>query len=120
MKSAVAFACAVGFLFGPVAKADSAPAFKSLSVDVSLTPDFATGVVSGVERLRFQSLSDGLDAVSFTINPLAVNATLDGLDGVTASTEGGRRIFHLPRRLAKGETATLIVSFAGRHKRDVV
>jgi aminopeptidase N len=120
VKSVVAFACAVGFLSGPVAKADPVPSFKSLSVDVSLTPDFATGVVSGVERLRFQSLSDGVDAVSFTANPLAVNATLDGSDGVTVSTEGGRRVFHLPRRLAKGETATLIMSFAGRPKRDVV
>jgi aminopeptidase N len=120
MNSSVAFVYSVGFLFGPVAMADSAPTFKSVSYDVSLTPDFATGVVSGVERLRFQSLSDNLDIVSFTANPFAVNATLDGQTGVTISTEGGRRIFHLPRRLAKGETATLIMSFAGRPKRDVV
>ncbi|HEY2069970.1 MAG TPA: M1 family aminopeptidase [Rhizomicrobium sp.] len=120
MKSATAFACAMGFSFASVAIADPAPTFKSISYDVSLTPDFATGVVSGVERLRFQSLSDNLDAASFTANPLAVNATLDGLPGVTISTEGNRRIFHLPRPLAKGEIATLIMSFAGRPKRDVV
>ncbi|HXC54849.1 MAG TPA: M1 family aminopeptidase [Rhizomicrobium sp.] len=118
MKAVAAFACAAGLLFGPAAMAD--PAFKSLSYDVSLTPDFVTGVVSGVERLRFQSLSDDLDAVSFTANPLAVNATLDGQSGVTITLAGGRRIFQLPRRLAKGEVATLIMRFAGRPQRDVV
>jgi aminopeptidase N len=107
-------------MFGGIGMADPAPAFRSLSYDVRLTPDFATGVVSGVERLRFQSLADDLDVVSFTANPLAVNANLDGRMGVTVSTEGGRRAFHLPRHLAKGETATLIMSFVGRPRRDVV
>jgi hypothetical protein len=118
MKSVVAFASALVFLLGSAAMAE--PAFKSLSYDVSLTPDFATGVVSGVERLRFQSLSDDLDSMSFTANPLAVIATLDGASGVMISTEGGRRVFRLPRHLAKGEIATLVMSFTGRPKRDVV
>jgi aminopeptidase N len=122
MKStvAVALACSIGLVFGPVASADLMPAFKPISYDVRLTPDFATGVLSGVEYLRFQSLSDGLDVLSFTANPLAGNATLDGLAGVTVTTEGNRRIFHLPRRLANGEVATLVMSFAGRPRRDVV
>jgi hypothetical protein len=122
MKAAVAFAlaCAVGSLPGPAAAAASAPTFRSMSYDISLTPDFASGVISGVERLQFQSLSDGLDEVSFTANALAVNATLDGLAGVTVTTVGNRRTFHLPRGLAKGEVATLVMSFVGRPKRDVV
>ncbi len=120
MKSmvAVALACWIGWSFGPVAAAT--PAFRSVSYDVSLTPDFATGALSGIEYLKFQSLSDGLDALSFTANPLAVNAALDGQGGVIVTTEGNRRIFHLPRRLAKGEVATLAMRFAGRPKRDVV
>ena len=118
MKSAVALAWLIGLLLGSAAAA--APTFRSISYDVSLTPDFATGVLSGVEYLRFQSLSDGLDTLSFTANPLAVNATLDGQAGVSVTTEGNRRIFHLPRRLAKGEAATLAMSFAGRPQRDVV
>ena len=120
MKSAAALAWLIGLLFGSAAMAGPAPTFRSISYDVSLTPDFATGVLSGVEYLRFQSLSDGLDALSFTANPLAVNATLDGQAGVIITTEGNRRIFHLPRRLAKGEVATLVMSFAGGPKRDVV
>jgi aminopeptidase N len=120
MKSTLAIVCAVGLLFGSAAAASAAPTFRSISYDIRLTPDFATGVLSGVEYLRFQSLSDDLDALSFTANPLAVNATLDGSAGVTVTTEGNRRIFHLPRRLAKGEIATLAMSFAGRPKRDVV
>jgi aminopeptidase N len=120
MKSPVKFVCLLGLLFGPVAMTDAASAIKSLSYDVSLTPDFARGVISGVEHLRFQSLSDELDAVSFNANPLAVTATLDGLAGVRISTEGDRRIFHLPRRLIKGEMATLVMSFAGRPERDLV
>jgi hypothetical protein len=118
---AIALACSVGLgSVGPAAAAVPAPAFRSISYDVSLTPDFTTGVLSGVERLRFRSLADGLDALSFTANPLAVNATLDGLADGTVTAEGGRRIFHLPRRLAKGEVATLVMSFAGRPKRDLV
>ena len=116
----VALVCAMGLLFGPAAVADPTLTFRSMSYGVSLTPDFATGVLSGIEYLRFQSLSDGLDTVSFTANPLAVNATLDGHAGVTITTEGNRRIFHLPRRLAKGEVATLVMIFAGRPKHDVV
>jgi aminopeptidase N len=115
MKPTVTFAGFIGLLFGSVAAAGAAPAFKSVSYDVS----FATGVLSGAERLRFRSLSDDLDALSFTANPLAVNATLDGA-GVTVTTEGNRRIFHLPRHLANGEVATLVMSFAGRPKRDLV
>ena len=65
-------------LSGRSTAAQPGPAFKSVSYDVSLTPDFTTGVVSGIERLQFQSLSDGLDAVSFTANPFAVSATVDG------------------------------------------
>src|SRR6202789_3469608 len=98
----------------------AAHTFKSLSYDITLTPDFATGVVSGVEYLRFESLSDGLDAVAFSANALAVNATLDGSAGVTVISEGNRRVFHLPRRLRKGEDATLAMSFSGRPARDVV
>jgi hypothetical protein len=120
MKSAVALACLSGLLFAPVAAAGPPPAFRSISYDVNLTPDFAARILSGVEYLRFQSLSDGLDALSFTANPLAVDATLDGQAGVTVTTEGNRRIFHLPRRLAKGEVATLAISFAGWPRRDVV
>jgi len=120
-KVAIALACSIGLLtVGPVAAAVPAPAFRSVAYDVSLTPDFATGALSGTERLRFRSLSDGLDALSFTANPLTVNATLDGQAGVTVTTEGDRRTFHLPRRLAKGEVATLVMSFAGRPSRDVV
>jgi aminopeptidase N len=116
---AIALVLAVGSLPGP-APAAPAPAFKSVSYDISLKPDFATGVVSGVEYLRFQSLSDGMEALSLTANSLAVNATLDGQAGVTITSEGNRRTFHLPRRLRKGEEATLAMSFAGSPKRDVV
>lgn len=116
---AIALVLAVGSRPGP-APAAPAPAFKSVSYDISLKPDFATGVVSGVEYLRLQSLSDGLEALSFTANSLAVNATLDGQGGVTITSEGNRRIFHLPRRLHKDEEATLVMSFAGSPKRDVV
>jgi aminopeptidase N len=122
MKSfvAVVLACCVGMAAGAAAAAEPAAGFRSLAYDVSLTPDFASGVLAGVERIRFQSLSDGLDSLSFTANSLAVNAALDGGTAVTVTTEGDRRTFHLPRRLAKGETATLAVSFAGRPGRDVV
>lgn len=118
--AAIALAWSIGVSLAPVAAAASPPAFRSLDYDVRLTPDFASGVLSGTERLRFQSLSEGLDSLSFTANPLAVNATLDGLAGVTITTDGARRVFHLPRRLAKGEVATLVMSFAGRPRRDVV
>lgn len=119
---AIALACWIGASLAPVAAAAStpAPAFRSLDYEVGLTPDFASGVLSGTERLRFRSLSDGLDALSFPANALAVTATLDGVAGVAITTDGDRRVFHLPRRLAKGEAATLVISFAGRPRRDVV
>ena len=120
MKFARAAICAMGVLSTHGATADPAAAFTALSYDISLTPDFATGTVSGVERLRFRSLTDDLQDLSFTADPLAVSATLDGMGGVTVSTGGGRRTFHLPRSLAKGETGTLVMRFSGQPKRDVV
>ena len=117
---AVVLVCAAGLLRCPKALAGPAPAFRSLAYDISLKPDFATGVIYGVERLQFQSLTDGLDVLSFSANALAVEANLNGWAGVTTTTAGDRRIFHLPRRLAKGEVATLVLSFAGRPQRDVV
>lgn len=93
--------------------------FRSLSYSVSLSPNFVSRTISGVERLRFQSLSARLDALSFTANPLLVDATLNGAR-VATTTEDGKRTFHLPRRLAKGEVATLTMSFIGRPERDVV
>ena len=46
MKSmaAVALACLAGSLSGSLAAAAPAPSFKSVSYDVSLTPDFATAL----------------------------------------------------------------------------
>jgi aminopeptidase N len=122
MRSIPAFALALALVAMAGVAANAAPteAFRSISYDVSLTPDFGDQVISGVERLRFQSLAHGLQTVSFSANALAVNATLDGQAGVTITTDGARRVFHLPRPLAKGETATLVMSFAGRTKRDVV
>ena len=102
LKSTVAAALACICAVLPAQAA--APAFKSLSYDITLTPDFATGTVSGVEYLRFESPSDGLDAVSFSANALAVNAALDGGGNATVTTEGNRRVFHLPRRLRKERT----------------
>jgi len=91
-----------------------------MSYDVSLTPDFEKGVISGVEQLRIQSLSDGFDTLSFTANALAVDAMVDGRGGATVEIVGGRRLFHLPHPLAKGEVATLQFRFTGRPQRDVV
>jgi aminopeptidase N len=115
VKLLAAFLCVAS-----AAAADPAPAFDTVSVDVSLSPDFTTGVLTGTERFQLRSLSDGLDTISVTVNPLAVDATLDGGDGVAVSIDGNRRVFHLPRRLAKGETATLVLRFSGTPKRDVV
>ncbi len=104
----------------PIEIAPTAAAFRSLDYDIGLTPDFKTGVLTGVERLRFQSLTAGLDTLTFTANPMAINVTLDGAPGVTTSVVGARLVVHLPRRLAKGEIASLILSFAGRPKRNFV
>jgi aminopeptidase N len=117
---ALALTLAIGAGSRPALAQAPAYAFRALSYDVSLTPDFHDQVISGVERLRFQSLADGLQSVWFSANALAVNATLDGQTGVIISTEGARRVFHLPRPLAKGETATLVMSFVGKPARDVV
>jgi len=99
--------------------AAEAPAFRSLSYDVELTPDFSAGILTGSERLRFQSLADRLDTLTFTATPMAINATLDGAPGVTTSVVGRRLVVHLPRGLARGETATLLLSFSGREDKEV-
>jgi peptidase M1-like protein len=119
-RPSIVLACVVAAVSGGVATAAPADAFRTLSQDVSLAPDFATGVLAGVQRLRFESLADGLESLSFSANPLAVNAVMEGAGDVPVTTQGDRRIFHLPRRLSKGERATLVFTFTGRPARDVV
>jgi aminopeptidase N len=106
-------------LAGPASAGPAAPAFHSLSYDVRLTPDFAHGILAGDEVLRIRSLADGVGTLTFTANPMAIVATLDGRPGVTTTVEGRRLTVHLPRRLRKGETATLRFAFAGRADPEV-
>jgi len=113
-----AVAALVGSTPAIAGEAPSAP-FRSLSYDVELTPDFAAGVLTGSERLAFQSLADGLDTLTFTATPMAISATLDGAPGVTTSVVGRRLVVHLPRSLRRGETATLLLSFSGRADKEV-
>ncbi len=119
-RALIPLIAAVGCLTSAQAgAAKQSPAFRSLAYDVQLTPDFAQGVLTGVEQFRFQSLIDGLDTLSFTANSLAINATLEGAPGVTTSIDGRRLLAHLPRRLRNGETATLRFAFSGRADKEV-
>lgn len=102
------------------ARAGEVPAFDVLSYDVTLKPDFSAGAVSGEEVVRFKSLVDGLDVVSFSGNSLSVRASIDGEQMVANEIVGERRLFHLPRAMRKGQVAKLVVSFHGKAPKGLV
>ncbi len=101
-------------------RAGDAPAFDVLSYDVTLRPDFLTGVVAGEEVVRFKSLIEGLDVVSFSANSLTVLASIDGEHMVANEIAGERRLFRLPRALRKGQVARLVLSFSGTAPKGLV
>jgi hypothetical protein len=96
------------------------PSFEVVAYDVELTPDFKTASVSGVERIRLRSLADDNTSISFSANSLSVVASIDGEAMVAAEVVGDRLMLHLPKRLAKGQAARLIVSFNGPAPKGLV
>ena len=106
-------------LASATARAD-APRSDVTSYDVEITPDFDSKSISGTERIRFTSLADGLDSIDFSANTLTVYASINGDSMVSQEIVGDRRVFHLPAPLAKGDTATLLVTFHGMALRGLV
>lgn len=101
----------------PVAAADT---FDVLHHEVRLRPDFETKTIAGTQVVRFRSLADGLDALSFTGNALRVTASVDGAALVGATIADGRWVFRLPRAMRRGQVARLVVSFAGAAPKGLV
>jgi len=101
------------------ARADE-PRFDVTSYDVEITPDFDSKSISGTERIRFTSLADGLDTINFSANTLTVYASINGDSMVSQEIVGDRRVFHLPEPVAKGEAATLLVTFRGMAPKGLV
>jgi len=64
--------------------------FDVLHYDVRLKPDVSAQTVSGSEVVRFKSLVDELDAVSFSGNSLRVIASIDGAAIVPGAVVDGR------------------------------
>lgn len=109
---------ALGFFAVSIGVACAEPAFDVTGYDVRLKPDFSTSTISGEERIRFTSLSDGLTTIDFSANDLSVTASMaDAL--VPNNVADGRRIFRLPKALRKGESAELTVTFNGAAKRGL-
>lgn len=106
-------------LMTATARAD-APRFDVTRYDVELTPDFETKTISGTERISITSLVDGLDAVDFSANTLAVYASINGDSMVSHETVQDRHVFRLPSPLKKGEMATLLLTLHGQAPKGLV
>jgi len=87
--------------------------FDVLHYDVRLKPDVSAQTVSGSEVVRFKSLVDELDAVSFSGNSLRVIASIDGAAIVPGAVVDGRWVFRLPRAMRRGQVARLVLTFDG-------
>jgi len=94
--------------------------FDVLHYDVRLRPDFATQRISGSEVVRFKSLVDALDAVSFSGNSLRVTASIDGAAIAPGAVVDGRWVFRLPRALRRGQVARLVLTFDGPAPKGLV
>jgi aminopeptidase N len=103
-----------------VLPARAAETFDVLHYDVRLRPDFAAKTVSGTEIVRFKSLVDGLDAVSFSGNSLNVTASVDGAAIVPGAVENGRWVFRLPCAMRRGQVGRLVLTFAGAAPKGLV
>ncbi|MBI1212929.1 MAG: M1 family peptidase [Alphaproteobacteria bacterium] len=119
-RQTLAAAAVVALLSASQARAgDDTRAFHVLAYEIELRPDFGAKTVSGVERIRFVSLADGLSMVSFSANSLAVTAS--SRDAILPNeTVDGRRLIHLGKPLRKGGEETLTLSFKGPAPKGLV
>jgi hypothetical protein len=101
----------------PVAAGET---FEVLHHDVRLWPDFAAKTVAGTQIMRFRSLADGLDTISFTGNSLRVIASIDRTAMVPASIVDGRWVFRLPRAMRRGQVAELVLTLDGPAPKGLV
>jgi aminopeptidase N len=107
-------------VFLSVLPARAAETFDVVHHDVQLRPDFAAKVIAGTQIIRFRSLADGVDTISFTGNSLRVTASIDGAAMVAASVVDGRWVFRLPRTMRRGQTGRLVLTLAGPAPKGLV
>lgn len=107
----------------PASAADAPPTLGAgvdvVSYSVAITPDIARKAVAGRETIAFTSTADGLRALAFSPNALAITgATVDGV-AVTVSSGPEALVFGLPAPLAEGRSATLRFRLSGVPARGV-
>jgi aminopeptidase N len=100
------------------ARLDKATDFEVLEYTISAQPDFTNKKVYGSETIRFKSLVEGLETISFSasaaeIPPANFN---DQISAVETMIVGDRRIFRLPQPLAAGQIASITLSFESTPK----
>lgn len=87
--------------------------------EVRLTPDFAGQSLSGSTRITLRSTAGNLRRLSFSPTALRViTASADGLP-MTATSSKAALTFDLPQPLARGDSITLEIAYAGRPARGV-
>lgn len=116
MRTAIVTAALVA---ASVAHAEE-PAFDVLAYDVRLEPNFETQTVKGQETIQFKSTANGLTSLSFSANTLDIAASINGNTMVTTEIVEGRRVFHLPKAMRKGQTGRLTISFSGKAPKGLV
>lgn len=94
--------------------------FDIVAYDVRLRPDFAGGSVHGETEIRLRVVRDGLRAIGFSDNALALDRlTVDGRPAA-AERGGGRLDVVLPRPVRAGRLLTIRASYHGSPARGVV
>ena len=93
--------------------------FDVLSYHLALTPNLHTRTVAGRETITLRATDDQLQRLSFSGNALSIDsATLDGAP-VVASHDGDLLGFNLPKPLARGHAAKLVLSYHGKPARGL-
>jgi hypothetical protein len=115
-RSAIVLAAAL--IAAPVCAEELA--FDVVSYDVRIAPDFQTQSVSGQAVISFRSAASTLTMLSFSANTLDVVASLDGEHMIGTEVKDGRRLFHLPKPMRKGQAGRLVVSFKGKAPKGLV
>ena len=104
-------------LSGALAATTPGAGFDVTTYSLALTPDIAGKTVAGRETIVLRASDDGLRRLGFSMNALTIDsATLDGVP-VIISSEEGALVFDLPKPLARGVTAKLVVAYHGRPSR---
>jgi aminopeptidase N len=112
----VSFALGISVFLGFAANSSAATLNNPIHVihyDVEVSPDFKSHAIAGKTEMKFESLVDGLEKLSFSTHELKVSSVQAGSLPAQFSSENSTLTIAFAKRLKRGQKITIAVEYQG-------